>query len=66
MKPWLTIREAVIVTRVPRSTIQDWIAAGEVTTRKVMLGRTKYRLELDTRDLIETEAAHWRHTDPDS
>lgn len=66
MKPWLTMREALIVTHVPRSTLQEWITAGEITTRKIMLGKRKYKLELDTRELLETEAAHWRHTDLDS
>ena len=63
MKPWLTMREAVYLTEVPRSTIQDWASSGLVITRKVMLGKKKYRIEFNTRELLQAESVrHAKHT----
>jgi len=58
VKPWLTMREAVLILEVPRTRIQSWVTADRIRTRKIMLGRLKYRLEYNTSDLLATEARH--------
>lgn len=52
MKPWLTMREAVYATGVPRRTLRRWVVRSDIQVRETISDSGHREFELATADVM--------------